>query len=125
MSKFITIKGPSLARLLKKIEKKDFAMIKTGLRESSVFVKKEAQDLAPVVTGQFRRSIRRQVRGRLKRGFAEAKIGVIFQSPAFSYAAKVEGKYKLFRQLEATKPKPVRTIFIRAINDFWKKQRIK
>ena len=125
MSKFITIKGPSLNRILKKIEKKDFAMIKTGLRESSIFVKKEAQDLAPVVTGQFRRSIRRQVKGQLKRGFAETKIGVIFQSPAFAYAAKVEGKHKLFRQLEATKPTPVRTIFIRAINDFWKKQRIK
>jgi len=78
-----------------------------------------------VVSGDFKRSIRRQVRGRLKRGFAQAKVGVIFQSPAFKYAAKVEAKHKVFRQLEATKPKPVRTIFIRTINDFWKKQRIR
>ena len=125
MSKFIKIKGPKLKSILKFIEKKDFAMVKSGLRESSIFLKKDAQEMAPVVTGAFRSSIRRQVRGRIKLGQATATVGVALGTPAWKYAAKVEKKHKIFRILETTKPKPVRSIFVRAINEFWRKQRVK
>lgn len=119
----MTIKGPSLKRVLKSIRKKDMQMVKAGLRDSSMLLKKDAQEMAPVVTGEFRKSIRRQVRGRVKTGLAQAQVGVILSSPAWRYAAKVEKKHKLFRILEKTKPRPVRTIFIRAMNDFWKRQK--
>ena len=85
MSKFIKIKGPKLKSILKFIEKKDFAMVKSGLRESSIFLKKDAQEMAPVVTGAFRKSIRRQVRGRLKKGEASATVGVALGTPAWKY----------------------------------------
>jgi len=98
-------------------------MVKAGLKDSSILLKKDAQEMSPVVTGQFRKSIRRQVRGRVKTGLATATVGVTISSPAWRYASQVEKKHKIFRILETTKPKPVRAIFALAIDTFWKKQR--
>ena len=123
--RLVQVKGPSLQKILREVEKKNLDMVKDSLKESAIHVQKLAKERSPVVTGNFKKSIRRSVTGKRKTGEARSIVGVYKRSPAIKYAASVENKYKIFRILELREKKPVTNIFALSIRNYWKKQRIR
>ena len=124
MSKSLTIKGPNLVKLLKKVKSLDMDMTKSGLDKSAKFLKAEAEQLAPIKSGAFKNAIELVNKGQVKEGEAQAFVGIALDSPAWKYAAKVERKHKIFRTLQQSKSAQVAKIFGININDFWNRQRI-
>ena len=125
MAKMFKWRGPTLQKIFRKLEKKNMDMIKIPLRESAKLVQKQAKDDAPVVTGAYKKAIKRSVRTNRRSGFAFAKVGIKRGDPVMKYAGNVEQKHYTFTILEKTQEKPVRALFNQGLNKFFNRLRIR
>lgn len=124
-SKVFKMSGPNFNKVLKKIANKNIDMIRQPLKESSTKLKQQARSLSPVVSGEFRKSIKKKTEISKRNYIARSKIGVAANTKANFYASKVEKKHLIFKRLELQQRKPVISLFKMRINKYWNNQRIK
>ena len=98
--KMITVSGLTFSKILNEVNREGFNMIKKPIAEAGKMAQKRAKDIAPVISGTFRKSIIRRTRARRKEGEISATVGVNSSSPAIKYAWKVENKYAIFQILD-------------------------
>ena len=123
MASPIKISGPGLKRVMSHIQGSNLAMVDQAMHAAPAMMQKQAQELAPVKSGQFKNDIRIQQLGETQSGQIESQTGIMLGTKSFIYAAKVERKHKIFRNLETTQKTAVSNVFSKSINEFWKQSR--
>ena len=122
--KSIKYSGPSLNKIIKKLEKNNINMVKESIRESVKVVRKEAREIAPVVSGKYRKAIRLSVRSNVRRGEVTGRVGIRRGDPVMKYAKLVERKHNIYTRLEKTQATPVRKTFEIGIRKYFNKLKI-
>lgn len=125
LGKNISYSGPSVTKFLSEIEKKNLELVKPAVRESALILRRQAKEDAPVLTGNYRKSIRFRVRILRRQKEVQAKVGVRLGDPVMRYAGKIESKYFIFTRLEKTQELPVRSKFRNSIIKTINRMRVK
>jgi hypothetical protein len=102
MPKTFEVIGMPPDRVLKKLSRDSWNMIKKPISDGGKLIQKRGKEMASNFkrSGNYRKSIRRKTVASRRSGEISATVGVITSSPAFKYAAKVEHKHHVFSRLE-------------------------
>lgn len=110
----ITVHGLSFEKVLSEVNKEGLRIVKAPIRATGELAKSRAQDISPVVSGTFRKSIILTTANK-DNGDVSVTVGVNNSSPAIKYAWKVENKYNIFNTLDKEMRIPLTTILTDAI----------
>ena len=127
MSKLIEILGVPPSRILFGLSRDGFNMIKQPIQDNGTLVRKRAKEMAQEFrkSGTYRRAIRKKSRSLKREGEISTTVGIITSSKAIAYAAKVEGKHRVFNRLDHEFRQPVEKDVKKGIRDGLRTYRVK
>ena len=114
-----------LNKIFNKLEKRNMDMVKIPMRNSAKMVRVQAREVAPVVTGAYRKAIGLSVKSNKRSGLVVAKVGIPYGHEVLKYARQVENKYHIYSRLEKTQEKPVQREFVQGLNSYFSRLRIR